>query len=260
MARGLSGVCVLALFASSAVAQTSWRDNIPSQPRRTDTLSMLDQRIPEVSFDGVPFEQVMDWVAEITGANVVVRWQTLEDNGVDRDKPITIKMKNLRLSQVLWMIMNEAAGADLRLAYRASGSMLIMSTEEDLAKEVVIKVYDIADLLTSAPRFNNAATMDPSQALNQMGQGGSGGGGGGGNQLFQNNNQQQQNESNAQGTATDIQELIDLIQQTVEPDSWAVNGGTGQIYAFQKSLVVSNSLLVHQKIGGHITEEETVSP
>ena len=243
-------------------AQTNWRQNrAPAPPPpSSDTLRLLNQRIPEVSFDNVPFEQVMDWVAELTGANVVVRWQMLEDSGVERDKPITIKMKNLRLSQVLWMVMNEAAGSDLRLAYRASGSMLILSTEEDLAKEVVIKVYDVADLLTSAPRFNNAATMDPSQALNQMGQGGGGGGGGGGSQLFQNNNQQQQNESNAQGTGTDIEQLIELITQTVEPDSWAANGGLGQIYAFQKSLVVSNSLLVHQKIGGHITEEETVRP
>lgn len=253
MTRRLIAVCVITLFVATALGQARAPDRGVSspQPRSSNTIRLLNHRVPEVGFDEVPFEQVMDWVAELTGANVVVRWQVLEDAGIERDKPITIKLKNLRLSQVLWMIMNEAAGSDLKLAYRASGSLLILSTEEDLSQEMVLKVYDVGDLLTSPRYFTNAAQLDPGQALNQQGQGG--GGSGGGTQLFQSNqNQNENNERQDQGGG--IEELITLITDTVEPDSWVDNGGTGQIYAFRNNLVVYASLLVHQRIGGHVRE------
>ncbi|MGD8450461.1 MAG: hypothetical protein PVJ57_01465 [Phycisphaerae bacterium] len=258
MTRGLMIAAIALLLCAPAMAQAPLSNrNLPTPPPQVpNTLRLLNQRIPEVSFESVPFEQIMEWVGELTGANVVVRWQIIEDAGIERDKPLTIRVKNLRLSQVLWMIMNEAAGSDVRLAYRAAGSLLILSTQDDLGQEMIVKVYDVADLLTSAPRFNNAATMDPAQALNQSG---GQGGGGGNNQLFQ-SNQNNQNESRDQeGTGTDIQVIIDLIQGTVEPDSWVANGGLGHIHPFNKSLVVYNSLLVHQQIGGYV-QDEAVGP
>jgi hypothetical protein len=256
MSRGFISACLLvALVAGGAYAQTpvSKGGLAAAPPATSNTMRLLNQRIPEVAFDQVPFEQVMDWLKDLTGANVVVHYQVLSDAGVERDKPITIKVKNLRLSQVLWMIMNEAGGTDVKLAYRASGSLLILSTAEDLGKEMVTKVYDVSDLLVSATRFNNAARMDPSQVLSNQGSGGQGGGGG--QQLFQ-STQGGENRDNQQDQGVDIQRIIDLITDTIEADSWSKNGGTGQIVAFQKSLVVTNSLLVHQKIGGPIDEAE----
>lgn len=257
MTRRLIAACVISLFAATAVAQTEFGRMRAPQPRIPTTIRLLNQRIPEVTFDQVPFEQVMDWVKELTGANVVVRWETLEQMGIERDKPITIKVKNLRLSQVLWMIMNEAGGSDVKLAYRAAGTLLILSTEEDLSEERVLKVYDVADLLTSAPNFTNAAQLDPGQALNQQGQGGAGGGGGASSQLFQSNQQNNEDDGDVQGA--DIETLIQLITDTVEPDSWVAGGGVGQIFPYRSSIVVYNTLLVHQRIGGYV-EDTVIGP
>ncbi|MGE3180567.1 MAG: hypothetical protein AB7N71_02985 [Phycisphaerae bacterium] len=243
--------------ASAAIAQTRVADNRSREGRSTQAL--LNERIPEVSFEEASFERVMEWVGDFTGANVVVRWQTLEDSGIDRDRPISIRVRDLRLSQVLWMIMNEASGSDLKLAYRASGNLIVLSTEEDLGKEMVTLVYDISDLLVRVPRFTNAAQLDPAQALQGLTQGGGaggvggggGGGGGGGQQLFQNTNQG--NEGDDAG-GNEIEELIDLIRQTIEPDSWQENGGNGSIRAFRNLLIVRNTLLVHQRINGPVSE------
>src|SRR5687768_11714279 len=124
---------ILAITAPS-LAQTA--NTAPPAGRRPGainegTLTLLNQRIPEVSFEDLPLDQVIEWLQGYTGMNVNVRWQTLIDASVARDKPITLKVKGLRLSQVLWMIMNEAGGADTKLAYRATGKLLILSTEED---------------------------------------------------------------------------------------------------------------------------------
>lgn len=228
--------------------------------RGPNTVQLLNQRIPEVSFSEAPLEQVIGWLGEFTNFNVIVRWENLEEMGIDRDRPISLTVRNLRLTQVLWMILNEAAGTDIRLAYRASGNLLIISTEDDLGREMITRVYDISDLLVVVPRFTNAPVLDPGQALQQVAQaaqaggggfGGGGGGGAGGGQLFQ-GGQQQQQEDNTQGGEQLIQQIIQLITQTVEPDSWAENGGRGTIVSFNRLLVVHNTPLVHQQIGGYI--------
>ncbi len=257
---GIASLTALtALMVPWATAQSAKSQN---------TRALLNQRIPEVIFEGAPFEQVMEWVSEFTQANVVIRWQVIEDAGIERDKPISMKVRNLRLAQILWMIMNEAGGSDVKLAYRASGQLLIMSTEEDLSKEMITKVYDISDLLVRAPRFTNAAQLDPGQALQavaQQGGGGfgggggggfgGGGGGGGGQNLFQNTNQNNNNEDFA-NPADDIQRIIELITQTIEPDTWVEGGGLGSIQSFRNLLVVRNTILVHQRIGGPIYDAD----
>ena len=193
-----------------------------------------------------------------TEANVVVRWEKLEDIGVDRDKPITLKVRNLRLSQVLWMIMNEAGGSDVKLAYRATGNMLVLSTEEDLSSEMIVRVYDVSDLLANVPRFTNASRLDPAQSLNQLSQNsgnlGSGGGGGGGgqSQLFE-TGQNDENDDDGDGSGS-MAEIVQLITDLVEPDSWVQGGGPGTIQPFRKHIVVRNTLLVHQRLGGYVSE------
>lgn len=258
---------VLLIGASSvaALAQSAGGRTIrPPAPRVSQTLRMLNQQIPEVSFEEIPLESVIEWIANQTQANVKVRWQNIVDAGVERDKPISLKLKNLRLSAILWLILNEAGGGSVKLAYRAAGDLLVISTEEDLNKEMVTKVYDIADLLARPPRFQNAAQLDPAQALQSVQQatqggqggfggagGGGGGGGGAGGQLFQTGGQNQQEDN---GGGDELQRLIDLITQTIEPDSWTQGGGQGTIHAFRNTIVVRNTLIVHQQINGYIED------
>ncbi len=237
------------MTVASAVAQ-------PARPARAQasTVALLAQRLPDVSFQEAPLDQVMNYVSDVTKLNVVVRWETLETSGIARDKPISMNLKNVRLSQVLWLIMNEAGGSDVKLAYRASGNLLILSTEEDLGKEMLTRVYDVTDLLVRVPRFTEAPRIDIQQASQ-------GGGGGGGQNIFGGGGGGQEEEEDDQGTGQGgvdderTQQLIDLITQAVEPDSWVQNGGRGTITAFQRNLVVRNNILVHQALGGAIREE-----
>ncbi len=259
--KRLIAIGLIGAIAASAVAQLTPRTSLRAARSRVPaTLKYLNERIEEVSFEEAPLDQVMSWLGSITPMNVVVRWQVLEDAGVERDKPVTMKVHGLRLSQVLWMILDEAGGPDLKLAYRASGNLLIISTEEDLGKEMVVRVYDVSDLLVRAQDFYGAPHMNLSQSNNNLGGQGSGGSifsnsGGGGGSNYDDQPQGgrgQQGEDNA-----DIQELIDLIVQTVEPDSWAVNGnGEGTIQPFRNLLVVRNNLLVHQQLGGYVEEQD----
>lgn len=256
---------VAVLAVSPVLAQTPPREGPRPTPRaRTSTTqALLDQRVPEVSFEEAPLEQVMDWVTDFTKANFIVRWEKLQEAGVGKDKTISIKVKNLRLSQVLWLIMNQAGGADVKLAYRASGNLLVLSTQEDLGQEMITRVYDVSDLLIRAPRFVNPNRLDIGQALSQIGQGGQGGGGGGGQNIFQSQGgggggtsgrQEEGRMGGAGGETGEMTQLVQLITDTIEPDTWVTAGGRGTITPFRNQIIVRNTILVHQRLGGAIEE------
>ncbi len=242
MRNGIA-IGLIGLLTATALGQTR------------STLTLLNDRIPEVSFEDAPFDQVMDWVADYSNVNVVVRWQSLELSGIERDKPITIRVRNLRLSQVLWMVMNEAGGSDVKLAYRASGNLLVMSTADDLGQEMMVRVYDVSDLLIRVPRFRGAPRIDLTQQS-------AGGGGGGGNVFGGSSGGGGQDDDEDQGgQGNDVndelaEQMIDLIRQTIEPDSWVENGGLGTIQAFGRQLVVRNNILVHQSLGGPVEDTD----
>jgi len=58
--------------------------------------------------------------------------------------------------------------------------------------------------------------------------------------------------SNSGGAAGYAQQLVDLIQTTIAPDTWAANGGNGTLYFYQplNALVVRQTAEVHEQIGG----------
>ncbi|MBI5864089.1 MAG: hypothetical protein HZB38_06230 [Planctomycetes bacterium] len=262
--RPLFAMLTVLGLATAAIAQTSNAPaagrTLPGQ-RNTGTLAQLNKRIPEVSFEGLPLDQVIDWLQGYTGMNVNVHWQTLTDAGVARDKGITIKVKNLRLSQVLWMIMNEAGGPDIKLAYRASGNLLILSTEDELGKEMLVRVYEVGDLLLRIRDFYGAPQIDLQNQQSTGGQGGGGGGsnifGGGGGSGGQDDDQQDRgNQEQAGVLDPEMGGLITLIQQTVQPDTWEVNGGLGTITAWRTQLVVRNNIRVHQELAGPVSDGE----
>ena len=250
MRRNLILVMVFTVFGGAIMVEAQ-----PAMQRRAvrnqvpQTLRLLNKRLPEIRFDAVPFETVMQYIQELTEINLSVRWEKLENAGVERDAPITIQARNLRLRQVLFMIMNAATDSDLTLAYRMSGNLLVVSTEEDLGREHITKVYDVADLMVRVPNQPQPFYQNNNSSLGQ---------GGGGGSIFgnsQNQQRQQQDQYEPGQPSGEMSALIEVIQQTIEPDTWAVNGaGEGHVQSYGHLLIVTNTILVHQKIGGYITE------
>ncbi len=248
----LVGIC-----ASTALAQGG-RDRTV-QRRQASTLELLNRRVPDVRLVEQPFDQVVDWLSELMQMNIVVRWQVLEDSGIERDMPVSIQVRNVRFSQVMWLVLNQVAGSDVVLAYRASGQMMTISTKEDLGREMITKIYDVSDLLVRIPRASRQSAFDVTQG---MGQTGGQGGGGGGQGMFGQGQQTQQDDydDDQQGEGALMEELIDIVTQTIEPDSWQRNGGMGSVRSFRGLLIVHNTILVHQQLGGYVSEDEAMGP
>lgn len=205
----------------------------------------LRMTIENAEFDGMAFEDFIEWLGRTTRVNVVVRWELLEKEGVERDAPITLKRKNIVLRKLLPLVFAEATRdlRDVELAARAEGNILLISTRRDLNSKLVVVAYDVEDLLIHVPSFRGTK-LEPA-GIN-AGSVRRGAGSGGGQQLRPG---EEVSDPNSRLDKR-VRDLIDAITRSIEPDSWKANGGRGTITYYRGKLVILNNVEVHQALGG----------
>ena len=214
-------------------------------------LAQLDKTLPELNFDGVAFADVVDFLRDVTGANVFVNWKALEGAGVEKTSPVSARVRNIKFAKALTIILDSVSGGTVPLGYTIDDGVITISTGEDLDKNTLTRVYDIRDLIIDIPDFTNAPNFSL-QSTSQQGQGGGGGGGGGGSStgLFENADQDRNNKEPTKSKTERGEELVQLVKDLVQPEVWADNGGTATIRYFNGSLIVTAPRSVHEAIGG----------
>ena len=136
----------------------------PQQPVDVETPedraveAQLARPIPELNFDAVPFAEVVDFLRDVSGANVFVEWTALEAAGVDRSSPVTVRVKNVKFSQALDMVL-KSGGKGVPLGYGLKGGVLRISTREDLDRETEIRAYDVRDIVPAEMEMKELATL-----------------------------------------------------------------------------------------------------
>ena len=243
---------------AKATPQPSHKRTRQAAPAEHDIQTILNRRVAEIEFHDAPLEMVFEWIQKYSGAHVYVRWPVLEDAGIARDKPITVKARNRRLELVLWLILNEASAGEVSLAYQADAELIIISTAADLGREMVVRVYDLAHIVQEIPKWKMVKRKPEdvlptvsvefkrtrSRRIRQLVRGGG--------------EVSEVNPTRASGPEYDLQaeenliELVDLLTTVVEPDSWEINGrgGKASIFPYKDKLIVRASLKVHQILGG----------
>lgn len=188
----------------------------------------LAKQLPELRFDGVPFVDVVEFLRDTTQANIFVNWSAIEGAGIDKNQPITTRLKNVKFSKVLNIVLESAGGGIIRLGYTIDDGVITISTQEDLAKNVSIRNYDIRDLLVNVQDFD-APQFTPS----------SGGEGSSGN-IFGNSTDNNQDDEDERETI--VEQITQLITDTIASDTWKVNGGLiGAIQELSGQLIVTQT-------------------
>ncbi|MHC4093961.1 MAG: hypothetical protein ACYSVY_27425, partial [Planctomycetota bacterium] len=188
-----------------------------------------------------------EWLEEQGPVNVVVRWRALEAEGIDAESPVTLRLSNTTVGKVLAEVLDQVSETDT-LLFRGIGNTVKISTRSDFNRKLYVRVYDVSDILLKVPDFTDAPSIDLTESSG--GGGGGRGGGGGGDESIFGDDDDDDDEEDDEDIEQRIQDLIELIENTVEPETWLVNGGRGTIVAFAKMLVVRASIEVHEKIGG----------
>ena len=225
--------------------------------------AILEQVVPEIRFNGVAFKDCIEFLRDVTNANIVVNWKAVEAAGVSQDSPINIRVREVTLRKALEMTISEASGGDTLSFYMGDG-VIHISTREQTDKQMFTRIYPVEDLLVDIPDFDNPPDLSL-QATSTGGSGGKGGGGGGGSGrgggggggggaggLFGAGNA-------AAGGATDEKSmthreradaLVTLIRNTIYPEIWKENGGPASINYYSGKLIVTAPRSVHEALAG----------
>ena len=278
MNRRICSAMIGSLFVAVSVsAQTTWtsQSGLPvspsafSQPLSANAVAdVLSERVDSVDWVDRTFEEVIQWVRERGDAriNIVPRWNHLGVEGISRDSLVTLQLNNTNVADVLNEALVQLSDSD-EVRYRGLRNKLTISTRADFERKLHTKVYDVTDILFQVPDFGQGA---PLIDLKRAAASGGGGGGGGGQTVFGGGGGQGQEqivggEQAEQELEERLTKLRQLIEQSIEPQSWDLSGtpgqagggaagtgggGRGRIRIFNRSLVVTNTIEIHEQIAG----------
>jgi hypothetical protein len=201
----------------------------------------------EVNLTGVRLEDALEMVRDRTDLNIHINWKALELVNITRETPVSVRLRDVKIKTLLRAILADADPNGVATYYIDDG-VVEVTTKEIADQKLITKVYPVQDLLMQVPDF-----AGPNVSLSNIGQSGGGRNSGGGNSnLFSDTNSNE----NTTPTNTNVnnlqsgEDLVKLIEQTVQPEAWRENGGTASIRYFNGHLVVTAPRSIHEALGG----------
>jgi hypothetical protein len=227
-------------------------------PARADGVvsRQLSTRLPELNFQGVTLNDALDFMRDVSGANITVNWKALEASGMTRDAQVNLHLTGITLRKALDMLLTEASGGDT-ITYVVDQGVIEITTRDLADHMMTTRVYPVEDLLMIVPDFTDAPQFSLDASQNQGNSGGGGGGAAGGvtqggstNQIFTGNGTNGTNTEPVKTKAERAQELVDLIEAVISPDVWKEQGGPATIRYYNGMLVVTAPRAIQEAIGG----------
>jgi hypothetical protein len=171
----------------------------------------LDKQV-SLKLKDTPLKETAAYLADLSGVNVLLDSKALADAGIAQELPITLELANVSLGAALRAML-----AEHDLGYTIPDDNVLTITTAQRAKEdVVVRVYDVKDLVSPAVSAN---------------------------------------EYSATPVGSDATSLIDLITTCVHPTSWTGSGaGSNGVISYAASgLVVSHNREVQREVAELLT-------
>jgi len=219
----------------------------------------LEETVPEVPFqEGMSFRDAVDLLRQLSGLNIVVNWNALSQFGVTPDQEVNLPaLKNIKLRKALELLLEQVSamlGGVTSLDWVIDEGVITISTKDDLSQKLIIRVYDIGDLLV--PRQVVDRTTDiqfggtTGTTTGVGGVGGVTGGAFGGGTTGGLTGTSSTTGEEEEITISDlVDEVQTLIQDTVEPQSWIDAGGQASVRVWNdRVLIISQTPKGHEEI------------
>ncbi|MBI2804556.1 MAG: hypothetical protein HYX68_06180 [Planctomycetes bacterium] len=164
-----------------------------------------------VEYEGDKFKTVIGALQDRTGLSIIIDEGSLKDANADYDDPVNFKVQKVSVRTVLKKILG-----DKGLTYIIKEGAIQVMTPKKASEFLVTRTYQIDDLIAPDPQVQ--MMFGPFVAQFQM--------------------------------AQNAQQLINLIQMTIEPQYWQPNGPGSITFFFPtRSLVIRASTEMHYQLG-----------
>jgi len=119
-------------------------DRAPSRaPVRIDLA--MQQMAEQVRLEDAPLEQALTAWSQATDVPLLIDWDKLEVAGVSRDTPISLRLEAVPADHLLNLMLRQASTDLATLMYEITPYFLRITTQEQLNRETVVRIYDVQD-------------------------------------------------------------------------------------------------------------------
>ncbi len=223
----------LTILISTVVLSLGWAARSTTSQDGT-TLSKLVYTDIDAGFEGQPASEVLRFLFEYTNVNGrLLPIDANHSSGIDLTTQITLPKADRPALNLLQDVLEQCSKTD-PCTWQIRRGTLEVSSKSRLATEsmMVVTTTPIDDLLTEIPDYDNPPNLNPG--------GGQGGGGeqSGGIGEFQSKQQRLDN-------------LINLITRTIEPEAWERRGGNwASLQVYRGTLVIRAPRWIQRQING----------
>jgi len=203
---------------------------------------VLDRRMPEVRFENIALTDAIDFLRDVSEANIHVNWRALEPLLIGPDTIVNLRLLDVPLRKILSVLLADIGMAG-QVSFYIDRGVIEITTREIADSQMLTRVYDIQDLLLEIPDFEGP---DLNLSSNQ------GKGGGGGTGIFDPQDNSDTSNEDRKTKTERADDIVQLIQETIQPEIWRDNGGNASIRYYQGNVIVTAPRSVHEAIGGPI--------
>jgi hypothetical protein len=135
--------------APNAVAAAGRIEDPASRNADAQALAALQRPAP-VDFNNIPLAEALDSISSQTGIDVVPDWHALEGAGVNRDAPVTLRIRQaVPAEQVLTWLLRSADNGDV-IGFAIDHGVVVVAPRERLDQVLITRAYDLGPNLAGA--------------------------------------------------------------------------------------------------------------
>lgn len=182
-------------------------------PELTASLAeALSRQVDEFVLDSVPFGAALEQIRQRWAVQIEVEKDALKEAGFDEPAPLSLHCRKLTLSQTLSSLLAQPIGG-VHLAFIPVDDHILISTREKIEAMPFVRVYNVRDLIPGI------GYQPPREGVDRR------------------------------SRQDMIDDLLSLIERSVDPDTWKDNGGNiGAMRQMYGELIVTQTRATHARI------------
>lgn len=198
------------------VAQPSPTTAPASQDPDAAVNIVLKRKMQKVDFEDIPFDNVVQFLREISGTNIVVNWTALTSAGVDKaTAKVNLHLMDATFRTILEKTLLGIDNVTPNLGFAVKDGVITISTNEDLNLHTQSVIYDVRDLASTG----NLSSSQEDECFELAGK------------------------------------LVNIVVNMIDPTSWRVNGGTvGTVDSLNGQLVICQTFATHSRIAEFLAD------
>jgi len=146
----------IGLTGLAAICAVGWATFLKptAVERRESTERQMDRVLPELNFAAVPADQAIRFIGEVAHVHLQIDWDALKVAGVERNTPITMRLRNCKASRALNVLLKEARNdPDTQPCFYhiLDDGQIHITTPQASKSHLIERRYDLRPLITTAP-------------------------------------------------------------------------------------------------------------